>query len=136
MNFFRVDDAFYLADLPGYGYAKVPEQMRQEWESLAEAYLVGRGQIALCVFLVDLRHEPQPGDLTMRAFLDASGLPYVIAATKADKLGRGESERRRRALEDGLGNTSRGVVAVSSETKAGVPELWKTVRAAALAHGA
>lgn len=135
VNFFRVDDAFYLADLPGYGYAKVPEAMRQEWESLAEAYLVGREQIALCVFLVDLRHEPQPGDLTMRAFLDASGLPYVIAATKADKMGRGESERRRRALENGLGNTSRGVFAVSSETKAGVPELWKTVRAAALARG-
>ncbi len=133
MNFFRVDDAFYLADLPGYGYAKVPETMRQEWESLAEAYLVGREQIALCVFLVDLRHEPQPGDLTMRAFLDASGLPYVIAATKADKMGRGESERRRRALATGLGNTSQGVFAVSSETKAGVPELWKTVRASALA---
>lgn len=133
VNFFRVDDEFYLADLPGYGYAKVPEQMRQEWESLAVSYLVGREQVALCVFLVDLRHEPQPGDLTMRAFLDHHELPYVIAATKADKMGRGESERKRRALEAGLGNTSRGVFAVSSETKAGVPELWKTVRAAALA---
>jgi GTP-binding protein len=136
VNFFRVADELYLADLPGYGYAKVPEAMRMEWESLAVAYLVGRKNIALCVFLVDLRHEPQPGDLTMRTFLDHHELPYVIAATKADKMGRGAAEQKRRALEAGLGNTSLGVFAVSSETRAGVPELWKTLRAAALAHGA
>ena len=72
----------------------------------------------------------------MRAFLDQHELPYVVAATKADKLGRSEAAQRRRKLEAGLGNTSSGVFAVSSETKAGIPELWKTVRAAALAHGA
>jgi GTP-binding protein len=136
VNFFRVDDEFYLADLPGYGYARVPEDMRLDWERLAVAYLVDRPSIALCVFLVDLRHDPQPGDLTMRAFLDQHELPYVLAATKADKLGRGEAERRRKKLEAGLGNTSSGVFAVSSQTKAGIPELWKSVRAAALAHEA
>ena len=59
MNFFRVDDELYLADLPGYGYAKVPEAMRQGWERLVTAYLVDRAPLALCLFLVDARHEPQ-----------------------------------------------------------------------------
>ena len=75
--------------------------------------------MALCVFLVDLRHEPMEGDLTMRAFLDHNQLPYVIAATKADKLGRGEMTKRRRALEAGLGSSAKAVFAVSAETKAG-----------------
>lgn len=136
VNFFRVGNELYLADLPGYGYAKVPELMRREWESLAVSYLVGRQSLALCVLLVDLRHEPMEGDLTMRAFLDDNQLPYVLAATKADKLGRGEVARRRRALEAGLGKNAKAVFAVSAETKAGMGELWKTVRATALAHGA
>jgi len=72
----------------------------------------------------------------MRAFLDHNQLPYVIAATKADKLGRGEMTKRRRALEAGLGKSAKAVFAVSAETKAGVDELWKSVRATALAHGA
>ena len=136
VNFFRVGNELYLADLPGYGYAKVPESMRREWESLAVSYLVGRKSVALCVFLVDLRHEPMEGDLTMRAFLDHNQLPYVIAATKADKLGRGEMTKKRRALEAGLGSSAKAVFAVSAETKSGIDELWKMVRATALAHGA
>ena len=86
--------------------------------------------------LVDLRHEPMEGDLTMRAFLDHNRLAYVIAATKADKLGRGEMTKRRRALEAGLGSRAKAVFAVSAETKSGIDELWKMVRATALAHGA
>jgi GTP-binding protein len=131
-----VDDEFYLADLPGYGYAKVPEAMRKEWESLAVSYLVDREPLSLCILLVDLRHDPQPGDLAMRDFVEEYDLPFVVAATKADKLGRGEAERRRRRLEEGFGLTSGGVFAVSSQTKAGIAELWKAVRGRALAHGA
>jgi GTP-binding protein len=136
VNFFRVGNELYLADLPGYGYAKVPESMRREWEALAVSYLVGRKSLALCVFLVDLRHEPMQGDLTLRAFLEHNELPYVVAATKADKLGRGEVASRQRSLEAGLAKNAKAVFVVSAETKAGVGELWKTLRAAALAHTA
>ena len=68
VNFFRVAEALYLADLPGYGYARVPEPMRRSWERLAVSYLVGRTPLAACVFLVDVRHEPSDGDQTLRAF--------------------------------------------------------------------
>jgi len=135
VNFFRVgaaeaEAAFYLVDLPGYGYARVPEVMRKEWETLVNAYLVGRDPLALCVFLVDLRHEPTDGDLTLRTYLDHYRLPYVVAATKSDKLGRGEAGRRRDALARGLGRAAVGVVAVSAEDGSGIEQLWRTIRAA------
>jgi len=131
VNFFRVGEEMYLADLPGYGYARVPETMRRSWERLAESYLVGRAPLALCVFLVDARHEPSEGDETLRRFLDESNVPYVIAANKIDKLGRGEAKARLAALETGLGRCARAVIGVSAEKGDGIDGLWRTVRAAA-----
>jgi len=131
VNFFRVGSELYLADLPGYGYAKVPEQVRRSWDRLASSYLLGRDPLALCVFLVDARHDPSEGDEALRAWLDHHSLPYVVAATKADKLGRGATKARLAALEHGLGRQARGVMAVSAETGEGLGPLWKTVRAAA-----
>jgi GTP-binding protein len=131
VNFFRVGSEMYLADLPGYGYARVPEGVRRGWDRLATSYLVGRAPLALCVFLVDARHEPTDGDETLRGWLDHHGLPYVVAATKADKLGRGATRARLAALERGLGRRARGVMAVSGKTGDGIDALWRTVRAAA-----
>ena len=131
VNFFRLADELYLADLPGYGYAKVAEAERVGWERLVASYLLHRSALALCVFLVDARHEPSEGDETLRAFLDHHGLPYVVAATKADKLGRGELQRKRRALTEGIGRNARAVIACSAVTGAGTSELWRAVREAA-----
>lgn len=130
VNFYRVGNEMYLADLPGYGYARVSEAMRRGWEELVTSYLVGREPLVLGIFLVDLRHEPMEGDLTLRTFLDHQGLPYVVAATKADTMGRGEVKRRTEALRNGVGRTAVDVVAVSAKTGDGVPALWKTIRAA------
>ena len=131
VNFFRVGSEMYLTDLPGYGYARVPAAMQEGWEALITSYLVGRPSLALCVFLVDLRHDPTENDEMLRAFLDHHELPYVVAATKADKLGRGEATRRCAALGRGLGRGAREVVAVSATTRAGVDQLWMRIRTAA-----
>jgi GTP-binding protein len=130
LNFFRVDDALYLADLPGYGYAEVPEKLRRGWESLVNSYLVGREPLALCVFLVDARHEPTEADLTLRAYLDHHSLPYVVAATKSDKLGRAAAARRREALRAGLAQRALDVLSVSATTGEGIDPLWRTIREA------
>lgn len=131
VNFFRVDDLLYLADLPGYGYAKVAESERRSWERLVTSYLVERKPLALCVFLVDVRHEPGQGDLMLRDFLDHHALPHVLVATKSDKLGSGELEKRRRALAGGAFSGARAVILASAETRAGIDELWRQIRQAA-----
>jgi GTP-binding protein len=97
---------------------------------LVTAYLSRRSALALCVFLVDARHEPMEGDLRLREYLEHQDLPYVVAATKCDKLGRSESLRRREALRKGLGRGALDVLAVSGTTGEGVDQLWRTIRAA------
>jgi GTP-binding protein len=131
VNFFRVGSEMYLADLPGYGYARVPRAISDGWETLVTSYLVGRPPLALCVFLVDARHDPTEGDEGLREFLDRQGLPYVVAANKIDALGRGAAKARITALERGLGRHARSVMGVSAEKGDGIDSLWRTVRAAA-----
>lgn len=135
VNFFRVAGggwpALYFVDLPGYGFSRAPRAEREGWEQLATSYLLGRGPLTLCVFLVDARHDPTEGDETLRTWLDHHRLPYVVVATKADKLGRSEVARRRAALAGGLGRSARAVLAVSASTGTGVDELQKTIRVAA-----
>ncbi len=130
VNFFRVDDAIYFVDLPGYGYAKAPASEREGWERLVTSYLVGRDALTLCLFLVDARHEPQPHDRTLQAFLDHYELPRVVAATKSDKLGRGELGRQKAALARTVGAGAQDVIPVSARTGDGIDELWRAIRAA------
>jgi GTP-binding protein len=140
VNFFRVDDArraagrpeLYLVDLPGYGYARAPRSVRDSWERLVNAYLERREALRLCVFIVDARHEPSAGDEMLRDWLDHHGHPYVVAANKIDKLGRGEAARRTRSLARALGPGARALIPVSATKRTGIDELWKTIRDAAL----
>jgi len=134
VNFFRVGQELYLADLPGYGYARVPEETRQGWERLVVSYLDGRDPLALCVFFVDARHEPMEGDETLREWLEYRGKPYVVAANKADKLGHGERARRITALRSWVGPGARDVVAVSARDGTGIDSLWALIRGAAATH--
>jgi GTP-binding protein len=140
VNFFRLAGGgwpdLYLVDLPGYGYAEAPRAEREGWERLATSYLLGRDPLALCVFLVDARHEPTENDTTLKTWLDHHRLPYVIAATKADKLGRGDLKKRCASLEQDLGQNAQAVLPVSARTGSGIPELQKTIRAAAAAPDA
>jgi GTP-binding protein len=134
VNFFRAGHELYLADLPGYGYARVPEETRQGWERLVVSYLDGRDPLALCVFFVDARHEPMEGDEMLRAWLEDRRLPYVVAANKADKLGAGERARRMAALRRWAAAGARDVLAVSARDRTGIEALWTSVRGAAAAH--
>ena len=134
VNFFRVGHELYLADLPGYGYARVPEAMRQGWERLAVSYLDGRDPLALCVLLVDARHEPMEGDEMLRGYLEDRRLPYVLAANKTDKLGHSEQARRLAALRRWTGPRGRDVLAVSGRDGTGIDTLWGVIRGAAAEH--
>ena len=134
VNFFRVGNELYLADLPGYGFAKVSESERLAWQALAESYVVDRGPLALCVVLVDARHEPMASDAMMIGFLEQVGLPYVVAVSKADKIGRGELNKRVAALQGGTAATAREVLPVSAVEGTGIERLWGVIRRAAAEH--
>jgi GTP-binding protein len=133
VNFFRAGDELYLADLPGYGYARVPEAVRQGWERLVVSYLDGRDPLALCVFFVDARHEPMEGDEMLRAWLEDRRLPYVLAANKADKLGSSQRAKRMTALRAWAGS-GQDVLAVSAQDGTGIDSLWAAIRGAAAGH--
>jgi len=144
VNFFLVREAtrpggagrgdLYLVDLPGYGYAKVPLDVREGWKRLVSSYLEKRDVLRLCVFIVDARHDPTEGDEQLREWLDHHQAAYVVAANKVDKLGRGEARRRERELRDGIGKDAVGVVPVSAARGTGIGELWSIIRGAALAR--
>ncbi len=92
INFFAVDETFYLVDLPGYGYAKVSKTERDRWGRLIETYFTNEGLLSFGVMIVDARHKPTADDCTMAAWFQESGCPYVVVANKADKLKRSERE--------------------------------------------
>ncbi|MDA0329089.1 MAG: ribosome biogenesis GTP-binding protein YihA/YsxC [Gemmatimonadetes bacterium] len=93
LNFYKVNDEFFLVDLPGYGFAQVPVPVRDAWSGLIEWYLAESGNVRGVVHLVDARHEPTPHDHRMVAYLAEVGLPTLVVLTKTDKLKR--SERRK-----------------------------------------
>jgi GTP-binding protein len=88
INFFRVNSQFVLADLPGYGYAKISREKKADWKPLIEGYLRGTPQLAGVVQLLDLRREPSEDDVAMLDYLAELELPAVVVLTKADKLSR------------------------------------------------
>jgi len=93
LNFYRVNDDFFLVDLPGYGYARVPERVREGWGALIEWYLGGSGQVKGVVHLVDARHDPTDHDRRMIEYLAELGLPTLVVLTKTDKLNRSQRAR-------------------------------------------
>ncbi len=89
INLFLLNGSFHLVDLPGYGYAKVDKQEKQRWGGMMEKYFRETEQLKLTLHLVDIRHEPTQDDIQMNEFLRAYGLPFLVVATKADKISRG-----------------------------------------------
>jgi GTP-binding protein len=124
VNLFRVDSSWAFADLPGYGFANVPEHVRAQWKELVERYLRSRDPLRLVVVLVDHRHKAQPLDVEMLALLRHVERPMLVVATKVDKLTRNARSKAKRVLEAGL---DAKVLPFSSETGEGIDEVWKRI---------
>ena len=86
LNFYNVDDQFYFVDLPGYGYSKMSKQEQAKVGSFIEEYLKNRKNIALIIFLIDIRHDPSANDRLMYRYILDANLPCIILANKADKI--------------------------------------------------
>ena len=86
INFYNMDDSFYFVDLPGYGYSKMSKKEQEQVGKFIEEYLFSREEIALIIFLIDIRHNPTENDKLMYNYIISSGLPFIILANKADKI--------------------------------------------------
>ena len=102
INFFKVNDQFYFVDLPGYGYAKVPESVRRKWQNLVEAYLSERETLRNVVLIIDCRHNPTVQDRQLLEWLEYYQRPSLIVASKIDKLKRGQVQKHLQKIKHDL----------------------------------
>ena len=102
INFFKINDEFYFVDLPGYGFAKVPESVSKQWQRLIEAYLQERETLRNIVLIVDSRHKPTAQDRQLKEWLDYYQRPVLIVASKIDKLKRGQIQKQLKQIKQGL----------------------------------
>jgi GTP-binding protein len=117
-----------FADLPGYGYAKLPRELTAEWPKFIEPYLEQRQNLALCILLVDTNISPQPSDKQLIAYLQQIGKPYVVVGTKSDRVSGNILSRNMKALLDE--HQIERVLPFSTKTGKGKDELWQAIRAA------
>lgn len=134
INYYIVNNEFYFVDLPGYGYAKVPEQMRAGWKRLIEDFLKRGRPIALGMQLIDSRQEPTPLDLMMMDWLEYYEIPYLLILTKSDKLPVSKLSRQLEAYRTRFSSqltegSCRGIVPFSIVTSDGKSELLRLIDA-------
>ena len=128
LNFFSVNDKFKFVDLPGFGYARVPKNIKSSWGEMATAYLAKRRQLVLSIHIVDSRHEPTKQDVQLHEWLEQSNKPRLIVATKSDKLSHNELTRNLKHIARVLDDDS--VMAYSAKSGRGRDELWRAIRTA------
>jgi GTP-binding protein len=125
VNFFQVDGGYRFVDLPGYGFAKVPQEKPGEWKKLVEEYLLGRGALRLSVVVLDARRGWMEKDLELKDWLGFHGRPFVVAVTKIDKL---KSQKERHQSRSALRRKYEGeVLECSAVTGRGVREIWQAI---------
>ncbi len=136
VNFYDVDGKLYLVDLPGYGYAKRPQADKARWSELTDGYFTNnpsRDRIMLVIQLIDMRVGPTADDIMMLDWLSASGVPFVVAATKADKLS--SKKARTEAMEKikSCPQIPEGtrIIPFSAVNGEGKDELWSVITGAA-----
>ena len=133
INFFEIrwpgrpQPELMFTDLPGYGYAKVPQHVKRQWPGFIEPYLRERPTLALCLALVDPNIPPQASDREMQEFLRALGRPFLIVATKSDRMSTNQLRRSLQAMAPGF--LQDRIVPYSARTGAGQDALWKEIRA-------
>jgi GTP-binding protein len=123
INFFLLNDAISLADLPGFGYAKLPQEMRKSFQALIRNYIEKRDNLRLVFLLIDIRREPDTFELDLLNLLAKRRIPAAITLTKCDKLSRSQGQRRMRLIGEEMGISRDALFATSAKTSAGRREL-------------
>lgn len=128
INFYHVNDTMYLVDLPGYGYAKVSEEIKAKWGQMIERYLNTSPMLKAVFLLIDIRHEPSANDRNMYDWIIHNGFQPIIIATKLDKIKRSQVQKQVKLIRTGL-DVVEGtpIIPFSAETKQGREEIWELI---------
>ena len=129
VNYYNINNQFYFVDLPGYGYAKVSQEIKAKWGKMVERYLHTSNQLKCIFLLVDIRHDPSANDRTMYQWIVQNGFRPVIFATKADKINRSQLQKQLKAIRTGL-ELPQGslLIPFSAQTKQGREEVYEVLK--------
>jgi len=128
INFFKINNDFIFTDLPGYGFAKVPQPVRKRWGKMIEDYLLKRETLLAVIFIIDLRRRPSQLDLSLQRWLEAHGVEYLLVGTKMDKLSQSEIKKQQDKLNVAYFDGGEGELLVySSKSSRGRKELWSEI---------
>ncbi len=127
INFFLVNDKVLFVDLPGYGYAKVPLEVKKQWGPMVERYLKTRKNLRMVVLILDIRRDPTEDDLSLLRWLYNYGIKPVFVLTKSDKLSKNRISMRRRAIGGILEVSTDALVTFSARTREGMDKTWKVI---------
>jgi len=125
INFYRINEELHFVDLPGYGYARVPLDVKARWKSLIESYLLKRNTLTKAVVLLDARRGWMEQDLELKSWLEYQALPFVVVATKFDKLNQKEQHRSLTSITKELSGSE--LFPFSAVTGRGAREIWQAI---------
>jgi len=129
INFFRVGKELYFVDLPGYGYAKVPIQVKKSWQKMVETYLRNRPNLKAVVLILDIRREPSGGDLELFDWLKYYRIHPIVVCTKIDKVSKQEAMRRANLIKNEFAPICPvDPTLFSAKTRKGREEIWERIR--------
>ncbi len=131
INFYNINKSLYFVDLPGYGYAKVSQEIRAKWGKMIERYLHTSKQLKTVFLLIDIRHAPGENDKTMYNWIIENGYEPVIIATKLDKIKRSQKDKNIKIIKDSLKIVpGTKIIPFSAVTKQGKEEIWELIQEA------
>ena len=130
LNFFAINAEYYFVDLPGYGFARAPRSVREQWQPMIHGYLAGRETLRAVVWLLDVRRDPTPEDLQFLNWLEEAEVPTIPVVTKADKVSRNQRGRRLASIARATGLDAELFTAFSVLSREGYDEVWELIATA------
>lgn len=127
LNFYKINEAFYFVDVPGYGYAKVSKQEREKWGRMMEEYFETREQLSLVVLVVDLRHNPTEEDIQMYEYVTYLNIPLLVIATKLDKISKSKRQKQINRMNQIFANEEVKVIPFSAMTSENKDLVWREI---------
>ncbi|MFD1850133.1 ribosome biogenesis GTP-binding protein YihA/YsxC [Oceanobacillus bengalensis] len=129
LNFYKINEAFYFVDVPGYGYAKVSKKEREKWGGMMEEYFETRENLKVALLITDIRHEPTKDDIQMYEFLKYHELPVIVVATKLDKVPKSKRAKHLKRTKQTLQIAEEDILLpFSAETAEGKDEAWTLLK--------